>query len=70
SAGPPLPGKKPAFSSKPSTEPLSLQLTQPQDPLLMTTGTKPEGGNVLSDIDFMLQGLTDELDAMLENEIS
>ena len=32
--------------------------------------TRPVGGDVLGDIDNMLQGLTDELDAMLEEELS
>ncbi|XP_060083037.1 caskin-2-like [Ylistrum balloti] len=31
---------------------------------------KPSGGDVLNDIDNMLQGLTDELDAMLEEEMN
>lgn len=31
---------------------------------------KPAGGDVLNDIDNMLQGLTDELDAMLEEEMN
>ncbi|BFZ02753.1 hypothetical protein BsWGS_05792 [Bradybaena similaris] len=75
SAVPPLPGKKPVFGAKtsqPSAEPLSLQSTSAQqlNPQLISTGDKSESGNVLSDIDVMLQGLTDELDAMLEDEMT
>lgn len=33
-------------------------------------GTKQRSGDVLSEIDNMLQGLTDELDAMLEFDLT
>lgn len=33
-------------------------------------GTKQKSGDVLSEIDNMLQGLTDELDAMLEFDLA
>ncbi|XP_033754976.1 caskin-1-like isoform X3 [Pecten maximus] len=53
--------KKPAVPKKPGVS------------MVMTSGhttTKPAGGDVLNDIDNMLQGLTDELDAMLEEEMN
>ncbi|XP_041363793.1 caskin-2-like [Gigantopelta aegis] len=59
---PPLPGKKPSL---PSNSP-PQQAVKPTPSVPKSEDT----GDVLFDIDNMLQGLTDELDAMLEQEPS
>lgn len=65
----PLPSKKPTLSPKPSRA--SIESTVAQTPVPEVDSQKHvESGNVLSDIDDMLQGLTDELDAMLEEEMT
>ncbi|XP_055874760.1 caskin-2-like isoform X4 [Biomphalaria glabrata] len=64
----PVPNPKPMLSPKPSRP-----ISEPSDvlPPLPAESQKPvSSGNVLSDIDDMLQGLTDELDAMLEQEMN
>ncbi|CAL1530621.1 unnamed protein product [Lymnaea stagnalis] len=67
----PLPSKKPTLSPKPSRP--NMESTTPQAPPPapeVDSQKHVESGNVLSDIDDMLQGLTDELDAMLEEEMT
>ncbi|KAH9505214.1 hypothetical protein Btru_058975 [Bulinus truncatus] len=69
----PVPNSKPMLSPKPSRPASgpSESLPPPPPPASTDDSQKPvSSGNVLSDIDDMLQGLTDELDAMLEQEMN
>ncbi|KAH9505217.1 hypothetical protein Btru_058980 [Bulinus truncatus] len=69
----PVPNSKPMLSPKPSRPASgpSESLPPPPPPASTEDSQKPvSSGNVLSDIDDMLQGLTDELDAMLEQEMN